>query len=61
MNVFIILSISVIIIGVILLLATPSILFKFNWIEKTLIEKIMMFLFYSSLLLIMNIIFFIIK
>ena len=61
MNVFIILSISIIIIGVILLLATPSILFKFNWIEKTLIEKIMMFLFYSSLLLIMNIIFLIIK
>ena len=61
MNVFIILSISVIIIGVILLLATPSILFKFNWIEKTLKEKIIMFLFYSSLLLIMNIIFLIIK
>jgi hypothetical protein len=61
MNVFIILSISIIIIGVILLLATPSILFKFNWIEKTLKEKIIMFLFYSSLLLIMNIIFLIIK
>ena len=31
MNVFIILSILVIIIGVLLLVATPSVLFKLNW------------------------------
>jgi hypothetical protein len=61
MNVFIILSILVIIIGVILLTANPSILFKLNWNEKTGKEKILMFLFYSILVYIINIIFWIIK
>ena len=35
MNVFIILSILVIVIGVLLIVATPSVLFKLNWNEKT--------------------------
>ena len=61
MNVFIILSVLVIIIGVILLTAKPSILFKLNWNEKTGKEKILMFLFYSILVYIINIIFWIIK
>ena len=61
MNVFIILSILVIVIGVILLVATPSVLFKLNWNEKTGKEKILMFLFYSILVYIINIIFWIIK
>ena len=34
MNVFIILSILIIVIGVLLLVATPSVLFKLNWKEK---------------------------
>ena len=61
MNVFIILSILVIIIGVILLLVTPSVLFKLNWNEKTRREKILMFIFYGTLVYITNIIFWIIK
>ena len=61
MNVFIILSILVIIIGVILLVATPSILFKFNWEGKTGKEKILVFMFYGILVYIINIIFWIIK
>ena len=61
MNVFIILSILVIVIGVILLTANSSILFKLNWNEKTRKEKILMFLFYSILVYIINIIFWIIK
>ena len=61
MNVFIILSILVIIIGVILLVASPSVLFKLNWNEKTVKEKILMFMFYSILVYIINIIFCIIK
>ena len=61
MNVFIILSILVIVIGVILLTANPSILFKLNWNEKSGKEKILMFLFYSILVYIINIIFWIIK
>ena len=61
MNVFIILSILIIIIGVILLVASPSILFKLNWEEKTGKEKILMFLFYGILVYIINIIFWIIK
>ena len=61
MNVFIILSIFVIVIGVILLTANPSILFKLNWNEKTGKEKILMFLFYSILVYIINIIFWIIR
>ena len=61
MNVFIILSILVIVIGVILLVASPSVLFKLNWNEKTRKEKIFIFMFYSILVYIINIIFWIIK
>ena len=61
MNVFIILSILVIAIGVILLLASPSILFKLNWNEKTVKEKIIIFTFYSILVYLINIIFWIFK
>jgi len=61
MNVFIILSILVIVIGVILLVSSPSVLFKLNWEEKTGKEKILMFVFYSILAYIINIIFWIIK
>ena len=61
MNVFIILSILVIVIGVILLVASPSVLFKLNWNEKTVKEKIIMFTFYSILVYLINIIFWIFK
>ena len=61
MNVFIILSILVIVIGIILLLTSPSVLFKLNWEEKTGKEKILMIMFYGILVYIMNIIFWIIK
>jgi hypothetical protein len=61
MNVFIILSILVIIIGVILLVSSPSVLFKLNWEEKTGKEKILMFVFYGILVYIINIIFWIVK
>jgi hypothetical protein len=61
MNIFIILSILVTIIGIILLIASPSALFKLNWSEKTVKEKILMFMFYSILVYIINIIFWIIK
>ena len=61
MNVFIILSLLVIIIGIILLLASPSVLFKLNWEEKTRKEKILMFMFYGILVYIINIIFWIIR
>ena len=61
MNVFIILSILVIIIGVILLVSSPSVLFKLNWEEKTGKDKILMFLFYGILVYIINIVFWIIK
>ena len=61
MNVFIILSILIIVIGVLLLVATPSVLFKLNWNEKTRKEKILMFMFYSILVYIINIIYWIIK
>jgi len=61
MNVFIILSILIIVIGVILLVASPSILFKLNWEEKTGKEKILMFMFYGILVYIINIVFWIIK
>ena len=61
MNVFIILSILVIAIGVILLVVSPSVLFKLNWEEKTRKDKILMFLFYGILVYIINIIFWIIK
>ena len=61
MNVFIILSVLIIVIGVLLLVATPSALFKLNWKEKTGKEKILMFVFYSILVYIINIIYWIIK
>ena len=61
MNVFIILSILVIVIGVLLLVASPSVLFELNWKEKTVKEKILMFMFYSILVYIVNIIYWIIK
>jgi|TARA_B110000438_G_C15165653_1_gene373734 hypothetical protein len=61
MNVFIILSILVIITGVILLTANPTVLFKLNWNEKTGKEKLLMFIFYSILVYIINIIFWIIE
>ena len=61
MNVFIILSIFVIAIGVILLVASQSVLFKLKWKEKKGKHKILMFLFYGILVYIINIIFWIIK
>jgi hypothetical protein len=61
MNVFIILSILVIVIGIILLVASPSVLFKLNWKEKTIKEKILMFMFYSILVYLINIVLWIIK
>ena len=61
MNVFIILSILVIVIGVILLVSSPSVLFKLNWEEKKGKEKILMLVFYGILVYIINIIFWIIK
>jgi len=61
MNVFIILSILVIVIGIILLVASPNVLFKLNWREKTVKEKILMFMFYSVLVYIINIVLWIIK
>ena len=61
MNVFIILSILIIVIGVLLMVATPSVLFKFNWNEKTGLRKIQMIVFYSVLLYIINIIYWFIK
>ena len=61
MNVFIILSILVIAIGVLLLTSSPAVLFKLNWKEKTRKEKILMFMFYSILVYIINIVFWIFK
>jgi hypothetical protein len=61
MNIFIILSILVILIGIIFLVSNPSTLFKLNWNEKTKTEKILIFIFYSILVYIINIIFWIIK
>ena len=59
MNVFIILSVLVIVVGIILLAVNPSVLFKLNWSEKTVKEKFLMFLFYGILVYIINIIFWI--
>ena len=61
MNIFILLSVLVIVIGVILLLSSPSVLFKLNWGKKSGKEKILMFMFYGTLVYIINIIFWIIK
>ena len=57
MNVFIILSVLVIALGVIVLMASPSTLFRLNWGEKTLKDKILMFMFYGIIVYIINIIF----
>ena len=57
MNVFIILSILVIVLGVVVLMASPSTLFRLNWGEKTIKDKILMFLFYGIIVYIINIIF----
>ena len=57
MNVFIILSILVIALGVVVLMASPSTLFKLNWGEKTLKDKVLMFMFYGIIVYIINIIF----
>ena len=59
MNVFIILSVLVIVVGIILLVVNPSVLFKLNWSEKTVKEKFLIFLFYGILVYIINIIFWI--
>ena len=61
MNVFIILSILIIVIGVLIMTVSSSVLFKFNWNEKTGLEKILMIIFYSVLLYIMNMIYWFIK
>jgi len=61
MNVFIILSILIIVIGVLIMTVSSSVLFKFNWNEKTGLEKILMIVFYSVLLYIINIIYWFIK
>ena len=59
MNVFIILSILIIALGVVVLMASPPTLFKLNWGEKTLKDKILMFMFYGIIVYIINIIFWI--
>ena len=59
MKVFIILSILVIALGVVVLMASPSTLFKLNWGEKTIKDKILMFMFYGIIVYIINIIFWI--
>lgn len=61
MNIFIILSLLVIVIGIILLVASPSVLFKLNWKEKTGKDKILMFMFYGILVYIINIILWVVK
>jgi len=61
MNVFIILSILIIVIGVLIMTVSSSVLFKFNWNEKTGLEKILMIVFYGVLLYIINIIYWFIK
>jgi hypothetical protein len=61
MNVFIILSILIIVIGVFIITANSSEIFKFNWSEKTGLQKIQMIVFYSALLYLLNIILWFIK
>ena len=61
MNVFIILSLLLIVVGAILLVASPSVLFKLNWEEKTGKDKILMFVFYGIIVYIINIIFWIVN
>ena len=54
-----ILSVPVTVVGIILLVVNPSVLFKLNWREKTVKEKFLIFLFYGILVYIVNIIFWI--
>ena len=61
MNIFIILSVMVTVVGVIFLVASPSALFTLNWKEESGKDKFLMFLFYGILVYIINIIFWIIK
>jgi len=61
MKVFIILPILIIVIGVFIMTASSSEIFKFNWNEKTGPRKIQMILFYGVLLYIINIIYWFIK
>jgi len=61
MNLIIILPILIIVIGVLLIVATPAVLFNFDWNEKTGLEKILMIIFYGVLLYIINIIYWFIK
>ena len=61
MNVFIILSILIIVIGVLIMTVSSSVLINFNWNEKTGREKILMIIFYGVLLYIINIIYWVIK
>ena len=61
MNVFIILSILIIVIGVLIMTVSSSVLFNFNWNEKTGLEKILMIMFYGVLLYLINIIYWFIK
>jgi hypothetical protein len=48
MNVFIILSILVIVIGVILLVSSPPVLFKLNWEENTHVRVLRYFSLYNK-------------
>ena len=57
----IILSILIIAIGVFIMTASSSEIFKFNWNEKTGLKKILMIIFYSVLLYLINIIYWFIK
>ena len=43
------------------MVVAPSVFFKFNWNEKTGLEKILMMIFYGVLLYIINIIYWFIK
>ena len=53
------LAILMICLGGYLLLSSPSILFNFNWNQKTNIEKIKMVIFYAVLIYLMNVVFWI--
>ena len=53
------LAILMICMGAYLLLTSPSILFNFNWNQKTNIEKIKMVIFYAILIYLMNVVFWI--
>ena len=53
------LAILMIGLGAYLLLTSPSILFDFNWNQKTNIEKIKMVIFYAVLIYLMNVVFWI--